>query len=208
MVRMDGNRGKAFYLKRQPDKAQEALDKTSLSPGYPPWVDQEIRDLSMILCSQIDPDALNYTDKVEIVQSGFPSPGEITTEYRIFRRDFAERDEIRHKYLAKESSGRDDTLSILRGWSSAVTLLEGSERLWRGGGYFLKWHGKGIVIDPGLDFLRNLHDANYHAREIDAVLVSHNHPDHNADLLAWTTCVMNFTNVVKSELTVLSILTL
>jgi ribonuclease BN (tRNA processing enzyme) len=51
-----------------------------------------------------------------------------------------------------------------------------------GGGYFLKWRGKGIVIDPGFDFLRNFHDAEYHGREIDAVLVSHNHSDHNADL--------------------------
>lgn len=63
-----------------------------------------------------------------------------------------------------------------------MTLLEGSERRWRGGGYFLKWRGYGIVIDPGFDFLRNFHDAGYHGREINAVIVSHNHPDHNSDL--------------------------
>jgi ribonuclease BN (tRNA processing enzyme) len=77
---------------------------------------------------------------------------------------------------------RGDTLSILRGWSSAVTLLEGSERRWRGGGYFLMWRGHGVVIDPGFDFLRNFHDAGYHGRQISAVIVSHNHPDHNSDL--------------------------
>jgi len=38
------------------------------------------------------------------------------------------------------------------------------------------------VIDPGFDFLRNFHDAGYHGREINAVVVSHNHPDHNSDL--------------------------
>ncbi len=86
------------------------------------------------------------------------------------------------KYITKPNSERDDTLSILRGWSSAVTLLEGSERRWRGGGYFLKWRGYGIVIDPGFDFLRNFHDAGYHGREIHAVVVSHNHPDHNSDI--------------------------
>jgi tetratricopeptide (TPR) repeat protein/ribonuclease BN (tRNA processing enzyme) len=86
------------------------------------------------------------------------------------------------KYLDRPNSKRDNTLSILRGWSSAVTLLEGSERRWRGGGYFLKWRGCGIVIDPGFDFLRNFHDAGYHGREIRAVIVSHNHPDHNSDL--------------------------
>jgi ribonuclease BN (tRNA processing enzyme) len=86
------------------------------------------------------------------------------------------------KYVAGRGSERDDTLSVLRGWSSAVTLLEGSERRWRGGGYFLKWRGYGIVIDPGFDFLRNFHDAKYHGREINAVVVSHNHSDHNSDL--------------------------
>jgi glyoxylase-like metal-dependent hydrolase (beta-lactamase superfamily II) len=66
--------------------------------------------------------------------------------------------------------------SCLRGWSSAVTLLEGStDSHWVGGGYFLKWRGKGIVIDPGFDFIDNFHDAGYHMREVDAVLVSHNH---------------------------------
>ncbi len=86
------------------------------------------------------------------------------------------------KYIAGPDSTRDDTLSILRGWSSAVTLLEGSEGRWRGGGCFLKWQGYGIVIDPGFDFLRSFHDAGYHGREINAVVISHNHPDHNSDL--------------------------
>lgn len=87
-----------------------------------------------------------------------------------------------HKYVKKPGSGRDACLSILRGWSSAVTLLEGSERRWRGGGYFIRWRGHGIVIDPGFDFLRNFHDAGYHGREISLVIVSHDHPDHNSDL--------------------------
>ncbi|HEY6154690.1 MAG TPA: MBL fold metallo-hydrolase [Candidatus Udaeobacter sp.] len=88
------------------------------------------------------------------------------------------------KYLNRPSSDRNDTFSVLRGWSSAVTLMEGSERRWRGGGYFLKWRCCGIVIDPGFDFLRNFHDARYHGREVDVVAVTHNHPDHNSDLNA------------------------
>jgi len=76
-----------------------------------------------------------------------------------------------------------DGLSILRGWSSSVTLLEGAQDCqWSGGGYFLKWRGKGLVIDPGFDFLDNFHQAGFHVMDIDAIVVSHNHPDHNADL--------------------------
>jgi tetratricopeptide (TPR) repeat protein/ribonuclease BN (tRNA processing enzyme) len=87
------------------------------------------------------------------------------------------------QYLRKVGSQRDNTFCVLRGWSSAVTLLEGSdEGHWRGGGYFLKWQDHGIVVDPGFDFLDNFHDAGFHAREIDAVLVSHDHSDHNFDL--------------------------
>ena len=87
------------------------------------------------------------------------------------------------QYLRREGGNRNDVFSCLRGWSSAVTLLEGGQDTqWKGGGYFLKWLGRGIVIDPGFDFLDNFHDAGYNGREIDAVLVSHNHPDHKYDL--------------------------
>ncbi len=88
------------------------------------------------------------------------------------------------EYLKKKpASPPPDDLTILRGWSSSVTLLEGGrDRQWRGGGYFLKWRGHGLVIDPGFDFLDNFHDAGFHGTEISAVVVSHNHPDHNYDL--------------------------
>jgi tetratricopeptide (TPR) repeat protein len=78
-----------------------------------------------------------------------------------------------------------DDFTVLRGWSSAVTLLEGSQNSqWRGGGYLLQWRGHGIVIDPGFDFVDNLHDAGFHGTSIRAVAVSHNHPDHNYDLVS------------------------
>jgi tetratricopeptide (TPR) repeat protein/ribonuclease BN (tRNA processing enzyme) len=87
------------------------------------------------------------------------------------------------RYLQKEASGRDNVFSCLRGWSSAVTLLEGrSNSQWQGGGYFFKWKAKGVVLDPGFDFIDNFHEAGYNMREVDAVLVSHNHSDHNYDL--------------------------
>ncbi|MBB5036415.1 tetratricopeptide repeat protein [Prosthecobacter dejongeii] len=134
-----------------------------------------------ILRSKIVPTALSPDDRAMMAR---PAKGGDTAEIEegIIAAIDEAGDTQYERYLKKGDSERDNTLSILRGWSSAVTLLEGSERRWRGGGYFLKWRGYGIVIDPGFDFLRNFHDAGYHGREIAAVVVSHNHPDHNSDL--------------------------
>ena len=134
-----------------------------------------------ILKAKIKPEALSPDDRAMAGKSG-PGMSTEAIESGVIAAIQAAGDTQYEKYIAKADSKRGDILSILRGWSSAVTLLEGSERRWRGGGYFLKWSGYGIVIDPGFDFLRNFHDAGYHGREIHAVIVSHNHPDHNSDV--------------------------
>lgn len=80
------------------------------------------------------------------------------------------------------ANSKVDGVYTLRGWSSAVGLMEGKSGLWRGGGYFIKWRGYGLVIDPGFHFLENFHDVGFFAPQIHVILVSHNHPDHCADL--------------------------
>lgn len=110
------------------------------------------------------------------------SQGMDTPESRM-KQKLLGKDDKYSEYIKKENSKRDNSFSVLRGWSSAVTLLEGGTgKQWRGGGYFLKWRSRGLVLDPGFDFIDNFHDAGFHAREVDAVIVSHNHPDHNFDL--------------------------
>ncbi|MEM8873241.1 MAG: MBL fold metallo-hydrolase [Planctomycetota bacterium] len=74
-----------------------------------------------------------------------------------------------------------DHFATLRGWSSTSPIL-GDDEDCLGGGYFFRWCGRGIVLDPGHHFLRNFHEAGYQARLIHAVVVSHNHGDHNQDL--------------------------
>jgi ribonuclease BN (tRNA processing enzyme) len=90
---------------------------------------------------------------------------------------------VYEKYDAKPASGIDCALAIARGWSSAVPLVASEDRT-SGGGYFLRWGGTGMVIDPGLDFLENFRNMGFHYGEIDAAVVSHNHTDHNFDLRA------------------------
>lgn len=72
---------------------------------------------------------------------------------------------------------------ILRKWNSYTPILptDGAERS-VGGGYFLQSFGKGIVIDPGFGFIENFCKAGFRIDDIDAVVVTHAHNDHNSDL--------------------------
>lgn len=75
----------------------------------------------------------------------------------------------------------DSYLSILRRWNSFTPMLPNRESPIRGGGYFLVWKGKGIVIDPGFDFMNNFDEQGYSIRDIDAIVITHAHTDHTAD---------------------------
>ncbi|KJU81377.1 Beta-lactamase-like domain protein, partial [Candidatus Magnetobacterium bavaricum] len=53
-----------------------------------------------------------------------------------------------------------------------------------GGGYFLILNGYGIVVDPGYNFMDTLYTMhNYSILDIDAVILTHDHPDHTADFM-------------------------
>ena len=51
----------------------------------------------------------------------------------------------------------------------------------KGGGYFLRWNGYGIVIDPGIFFFENFLEY-YSISDINLVIISHDHPDHSIDI--------------------------
>lgn len=73
--------------------------------------------------------------------------------------------------------------SVLRRWNSFTPLLP-TAHSGPGGGYFVRWRGKGIAIDPGFDFLSNLRDSGYDPCNISAIIVTHSHLDHARDLEA------------------------
>jgi tetratricopeptide (TPR) repeat protein/ribonuclease BN (tRNA processing enzyme) len=174
------NLAQTFVAVGRQKEAEEAFEKALASADLLGDAHVRARLGLQLLKAKIEPAALSPDDRALTGKSAGTSTDQI--ESGVIAAIQAAGDTQYEKYIDKPDSKRDDTLSILRGWSSAVTLLEGSERRWRGGGYFLKWRGYGIVIDPGFDFLRNFHDAGYHGREVHAVVVSHNHPDHNSDV--------------------------
>jgi len=79
-------------------------------------------------------------------------------------------------------------LTILKGYSSSTPFFYPALREHfhnipiKGGGIYIKWHGTGIVIDPGINFMENLHIAGLSIKDIDVIIVTHNHIDHNGDL--------------------------
>jgi hypothetical protein len=72
---------------------------------------------------------------------------------------------------------------VLRRWQSfnpKVPRPRGQDI--RGGGYFLFWKGKGIVIDPGYNFIQNFYEEGFSLEDINAIVVTHSHPDHDDEL--------------------------
>ena len=87
-------------------------------------------------------------------------------------------------------SGLDDVFVLLKDWSGSSPYVaaidpEAFERQpILGGGYFLKWNGRGTVIDPGIGFVTNFLSESFHSCEVQHVLTTHMHIDHTADLMA------------------------
>lgn len=71
-----------------------------------------------------------------------------------------------------------DYFQVLRRWNSYTPIINSR----RGGGYFLRVDGVGIVIDPGFNFIKNYRESGNYFRDIDIVLISHAHDDHTADM--------------------------
>lgn len=81
------------------------------------------------------------------------------------------------------SPDEDNKLLILKKWNSTSPRYPSDQdKKSIGGGYFFSWNGKGIVIDPGYDFLSNFFSKGYGISNIDLVIVSHAHNDHCQDL--------------------------
>jgi phosphoribosyl 1,2-cyclic phosphodiesterase len=89
-------------------------------------------------------------------------------------------------------SQKSSVLLVLREWNSYTPVIPSDQETDRGGGYFLYHHGKGIVIDPGYDFLENFYRAGGRVHDIDAVVITHAHDDHTADFEALMTLLHQY----------------
>lgn len=92
--------------------------------------------------------------------------------------------------VGKAGLPKTGKLVVLRRYQSYSPILPRPTKAdVRGGGYFLLWRGKGIVIDPGYDFIRNFYDEGFSLDDVSAVVITHAHPDHDGDFASLTSLV-------------------
>ncbi len=84
-------------------------------------------------------------------------------------------------FLTRHSRDPQEALVFARQWNSWQPLVP-TDIPCLGGGYLLRWAGRGVAIDPGPGFLVLLREAGYGLEDIDAILATHNHIDHVAEL--------------------------
>lgn len=78
----------------------------------------------------------------------------------------------------------NDALICLKGFSSTTPAIYSAafEGSYTGGGLYLNVDGFGIAIDPGIGFVDSMHKQGIFIEDINAVIVTHNHLDHNAEV--------------------------
>lgn len=102
----------------------------------------------------------------------------------LFRRRSQPKDyyELLHERLSANSHPENFFIN-LKGMSSSSPILYNSalHTEYAGGGFYVRWEGVGIVVDPGYNFLKNLGDYLLTLFDIDFVIITHDHIDHNHD---------------------------
>ena len=90
-----------------------------------------------------------------------------------------------YRIRARRNSAFDDKLFMLKGMSSSTPALLNSAfdtDEFAGGGFFFCWKGYGVAVDPGYHYIQNLHHYGLSVLDINAVIVTHEHIDHNSDI--------------------------
>jgi len=96
------------------------------------------------------------------------------------------------EYLAKShnfSSDHNHTLCLFQGWDEKSISNWEKGNSWQllrdngpqaSQGFFIRWNGKGIAVNPGKNFLNHFHEAKHHIQDIDYIVVVNNEPSiHN-----------------------------
>jgi hypothetical protein len=106
------------------------------------------------------------------------------------------------EFRDRKSGGLLNKLVVLRRWQSFNPKIpRPRNKHVLGGGYFLMWEGKGIVIDPGYNFIENFYEEGFSLKDIDSVVITHSHPDHDDELSTILTLLFEWNETCNKTLT-------
>ena len=90
----------------------------------------------------------------------------------------------------------------LKGFSSSTPIVNSItfENECVGGGFYFRHNGVGIAVDPGIGFVSLMHKNNIFIDDIDVVIVTHNHIDHNCDVNCLSALLHDYNKNKKREL--------
>ncbi len=157
----------------------------SLTLGEPRDIIYRLMSLyTMVALAKMKPD----NPKKEIAKNLFQ-------KFLIYTDDFSTRNAELYKYLMKprklkepsnesaKDTGSEIQFHFLRRWSSINPAVpRPSAFKMKGGGYFLIFKGRGIAIDPGLNFVENLYSEGFSIADVDYIITTHDHIDHIAEI--------------------------
>lgn len=90
-------------------------------------------------------------------------------------------------------------LHILRRWNSFTPILSTDTFPSKGGGYFITTGNRGIVFDPGFNFIQNFRQAGFSLNDIDDIFITHAHNDHTVDLESLLSLLHNYNEDIKGN---------
>ena len=95
----------------------------------------------------------------------------------------------------------ENKLIVLKGWRSATPIINSYFRsdYCNGGGFYININGTGIVIDPGCNFIKNMHEQGIRIFDIQYVIVTHNHIDHNASVMELQNLNYEYNNFIAKN---------
>jgi len=187
------SRGLIHFQMGKRDEAITDLNAVNARADAPRW----IQELSLVLQSTLGSDR-----PAETAQAAADLPVEIDAATRQAFKGALEAGRERKSYFFDlQSRFRPDEsfLLVLREWNSFTPAIPDEGEAARGGGYFIRHKGTGIVIDPGFDFLEIFHEAGGRLCDIDHIVITHAHNDHTADLEAILTLLYEFNDKHKND---------
>ena len=106
-----------------------------------------------------------------------------------------------YKYMNETSLRRSkkDIFMCLKGFASSTPIVNSAafENDCVGGGFYFRYNNLGIAVDPGIGFIKQMHKYNLFINDINVVIVTHPHLDHNCDVASISSLCYDYNNFIK-----------